>query len=476
MTLTQELVYQYYKDDAGNPIRLSSGQDEIFASIAKKISPRLHVMCHTRYGKTFSAGLAVLTRVATYPEKWAIVAGTKEKAGLIMSVVNGHIFDHDYIKSRYVPDKGENLEELKRHRSKNHITFKIGENQYSEVFIGSAKDAMGFGAPNVVEDEAGLINDIDHSLVMRMLGDNPQENFLCKIGNPFNRNHFLNSFNDPAYLKLVWDCYKSLAEGQRMTKEVIEENRNYSYFKVLYECKFPSAEEMDESGWMYLFTDNDILLSQERQNESTGIRRLGVDVARGGRNFNAWVLRTDSTAKVLDKDLEPDLLVTGDKTLNFMRDNNISPRDVFLDDGGVGGGVTDYLKSKGAIINPVNFGESAEKTLDVNTKEEKTDYVNVRAEMYAGKEGMMTWVKSIGQLIPHKDWIQLTQVRYRKNSAGKTMMEPKEDMRKRGVESPDVADALALTFAKPKIKSYHQVDPASILAGGVKSYYPGFPG
>jgi hypothetical protein len=308
-----------------------------------------------------------------------------------------------------------------------------------------------------------------------MLGDNPNENFLCKIGNPFNRNHFLSSYFDPNFQKIIWDCYKSLREGKRITQQVIDENKTYSFFKILYECQFPLASEVDESGWMYLFSDEDIVLSQNRTNQPAGVRRLGVDIARGGRNFNAWVLRTDSTATVLDKDLEPDLIVTGDKTINFMRENSIGGSKVFLDDGGVGGGVTDYLKSRGIVINAVNFGESAEKQLDETTQTEKTDYANIRAELYAGKDGVMTWVKSAGQLIPHKDWIQLTQVRYRKNSNGKVMMEPKEDMRKRGVESPDIADALALTFAKPKIKYYHGVDPAVILAGGVKSYYPGFP-
>src|SRR3990167_3854798 len=413
LTDTQELVYKFYKDDTGQPILLSGGEDEIFSAIAKKTSPRLHIMCHTRYGKSMSAGLAVLTRAASFPEKWAIVAGTKEKAHIIMAVINAHIFDNDYIKSRYMPDKGESLEELRRYRNKRHVTFKIKDNQYSEVFIGSGKEAMGFGAPNVVEDEAALIDDNDHSFVMRMLGDNPIENFLCKIGNPFNRNHFLASFKDPAYQKVIWDCYRSLNEGLRISQQVIDENKNYSFFKVLYECRFPEASEVDESGWMYLFTDEDVSIAENRQNQPTGIRRLGLDVARGGRNYNCWVLRTDSTAQ---------------------------------------------------------------KELDKDTKKKVSDFSNVRAEVYAGPDGLLTWIKSTGLLIADRDWIQLTELRYRKDSGGKIRIEPKEDVRKRGVESPDVADALALTFAKNKIKIYHGIDPAVILQSGVKPFYKGLPG
>jgi hypothetical protein len=467
LTDTQSMVYALYKDDAGQPIMLSVGEDEIFAAIAKKIHPRLHIMCHTRYGKSMCAGLAVLTRATTYPEKWAIVAGTKEKAKIIMAVVNAHIFDNEYTRAKFVPDKGDSLEEIRRYRNKAHLTFKVKEDQYSEVYIGGAQDALGFGAANVVEDEAGLIDDNDHSLVLRMLGDNPKVNFLCKIGNPFARNHFLKSFNDPAYHKIQWDCYKSLEEGVRISPQVIEENRPYSFFRILYECVFPSASEVDESGWMYLVTDEDIQKSQTRKNEATGVRLLGLDVARGGRNYNCWVLRSNSTAEILEKNLDNDLISVGNKTIEYIKQYHLEDKNVAVDDSGVGGGVTDYLKSLNHPIKAVNFGEAAEN---------KTEYANCKAEMFAGQDGLSVWLRTTGMLKEHRDWLQLTEIRYKKDNAGRIKIEPKEDMRKRGVESPDVADALALTFAKSIINRYHGVNPAAILAGGIKPFYKGMPG
>jgi hypothetical protein len=135
------------------------------------------------------------------------------------------------------------------------------------------------------------------------------------------------------------------------------------------------------------------------------------------------------------------------------------------------------MKSKGVVINPVNFGEAGEKETDPATsKPLASEYLNLRAEVYSGKNGVAVWIKSGGMLKPHKDWLQLTEVRYKKDSSGKTKIEPKEDMRKRGVESPDVADALALTFAKIKKYQYHSIDPAIILAGGIKPFFPGMPG
>lgn len=474
MKETFELVRSMFQDERGNPLELPSGQLEIFDAVAMHQVPgqessgikRVHVETFTRYGKSNTAGVGALARATAFPEKTAIIAGTKEKARIIMNYVNAHIFDNDYTKNRFILDKGESMESVRRFRNKNHLTFDLsdlGKNLVSEIFIGSAKDALGFGAQNVIEDEAALINDPEHSLVMRMLGDNPVENFLMKIGNPFARNHFLKSRLDPAYYKIIVDCYRGLQEG-RITPEIIAENKDYRYFKILYECIPPGAEEMDDSGWQYLVTDADLEVAKARVQESFGIKKLGVDVARGGRNYNVWVLRTDNEARVLLKNHEPDLMVVAQTTKDFMEKELVQQDDVAVDDTGVGGGVTDRLKQLGAVINAVRLGDTAEdETL-----------ANVRSEVYAGKEGLGNWIKRAGKLVDHKDWVELLEIRYKKNNQGKTIIESKDDMRARGVQSPDVADALALTFAKKKgVKRYKPVDPADILRGGVKPLIPG---
>jgi len=45
---------------------------------------------------------------------------------------------------------------------------------------------------------------------------------------------------------------------------------------------------------------------------------------------------------------------------------------------------------------------------------------------------------------------QLSNIKYKLNSQGRIQVESKEDMRKRGVESPDLADSLMLAFAQAK--------------------------
>lgn len=482
MNLKQQLetvkihVASLYKDEKGNPLYLSDAQAYLFYCVYAKKYPRIHCMCFTRFGKSLTTGLAVLTRISTFPEKWAIIAGTKEKAKIIMEYVIAHIFDNDYIKSRFIPEKNESIEDIRRYRNKSHLTFVVNPKDpadkqlLSTLFIGSAKDALGLGAPNIIEDESALIPDNDHSLVMRMLGDNPTENFLLKIGNPFERNHFLNSYHDAEYTKIVIDCYKGLSED-RITQKIIDENKVYAFFKVLYECKFPSANEVDEQGWMRLLLEEDIKIAQTRVVEPMGIRRLGVDVARGGRNFNAFVLRGDNYAKLLEKNNEGNSVKIADKVEEFMKLYNIPAQAVFIDDTGVGHGVVSILHNRGLKVVAVLNGERAKKP-DV--------YTNVRAESYAGEQGLSVWIRGGARLEPHPDWIELTNIFYKKDIGGRTKIQPKEEMLKKGIQSPDVADALALTFAKLKISAYTNPNPINKIGetairpfGGVAPLIPG---
>src|SRR5690606_20278674 len=118
LTDTQKLAHSLYRDDNGNPVLFTDTQDFLFSAIAQRKFNRLHVMSHTRWGKSFTVGLAGLTLASAFPLKLAIIAGTKEKAKVIMNVVNGHIFDNEFTKSRFVMEKGDTTESIRRHRNR----------------------------------------------------------------------------------------------------------------------------------------------------------------------------------------------------------------------------------------------------------------------------------------------------------------------------------------------------------------------
>ena len=66
---------------------------------------------------------------------------------------------------------------------------------------------------------------------------------------------------------------------------------------------------------------------------------------------------------------------------------------------------------------------------------------------------MRGWLELQPASIPDSDELQadLTQIRYSYDSNNALKMEKKEDMKKRGFRSPDMADALGLTFAMPYV-------------------------
>ena len=113
------------------------------------------------------------------------------------------------------------------------------------------------------------------------------------------------------------------------------------------------------------------------------------------------------------------------------------PEAVFIDGGGVGGGVVDILKSQNYRVIEVNFGAEARNS---------SKYKNKRAEMWGDmRDWLPTGVIDEDQRL--RD--DLIGPEYAYDLESRIILEKKEDMKKRGLASPDDGDALALTFAAP---------------------------
>jgi len=125
---------------------------------------------------------------------------------------------------------------------------------------------------------------------------------------------------------------------------------------------------------------------------------------------------------------------------------------VKIDDTGVGGGVTDRL----------NELQGMEQTKDVtnrtfnieiipivnNGTPTEMKYINYGAEMWYTMRTSLSTVS-----LPNDPELitQLTTRRYKLNSDGRIELEKKDAMKKRGLNSPDRADALALCMAMGKV-------------------------
>jgi len=144
------------------------------------------------------------------------------------------------------------------------------------------------------------------------------------------------------------------------------------------------------------------------------------------------------------------------------------PQRVFVDVGGVGAGVCDRLKEMGygEIVRPINFGSAP---LDPPARDHNGRAsggpLNRRAEMWMKSK---EWLQDpAGVQIPDSDSLQADACGpgYSYDSTTRLVLEKKEDMRRRGVPSPDEWDAVALTFAEP-------VAEARVKGFGRKLEYP----
>jgi phage terminase large subunit len=110
---------------------------------------------------------------------------------------------------------------------------------------------------------------------------------------------------------------------------------------------------------------------------------------------------------------------------------------VFVDEGGLGAGVVDRLRQTGHNVMGVNFGARA-----LNPR-----YKNKRAEMW---DLMRQWLTE-GGVLPNLPSIKadLSAPTFSFDAANRLKMESKADIKKRLGRSPDLADALALTFTMP---------------------------
>jgi hypothetical protein len=128
------------------------------------------------------------------------------------------------------------------------------------------------------------------------------------------------------------------------------------------------------------------------------------------------------------------------------------PARVFVDVGGVGAGVYDRLAEMGYgdIVRAINFGSAPLEPEPVDEAgRPKGGYVNRRAEMW-GKS--RDWLDDpAGVSVPDTDTIQADACApgYKYDSLSRIQLESKDDIRKRGLRSPDEWDAVALTFAEP---------------------------
>ncbi len=170
--------------------------------------------------------------------------------------------------------------------------------------------------------------------------------------------------------------------------------------------------------------------------EPKGALFIGVDVAISDRDRTAIIRRKGRHAYNLEYISNSNTMETVGRLKRIITQEN--PAKMYIDCIGVGAGVVDRLQEMGfECVEGVNVARSA------NDKER---FKNLRAELWSD---MRDWFQ--GEMpvqIPDDDTLhgELCSLGFKENSSGQLQIESKDELRARGMPSPDGGDSLMLTF------------------------------
>jgi hypothetical protein len=236
------------------------------------------------------------------------------------------------------------------------------------------------------------------------------------------------------------DSYELDMEQMAWRRSKIIELKDPTLFKQEYPAT--AAEAFQVSGAdPYIKAETVMAARNAVVNDAFGDKKLGVDPARFGDDRTSICFRQGRKVHwIKSYSKKSTMEVAG---LVRMAIKEVGARQCAIDVGGLGAGVYDRLielvpETECELVQ-VN---SAESPIDANK------YTNKRAEMWGETR---EWMEKQPAQIPDSDELMadLTQSRYSYDSNNALKMEKKEDMKKRGFRSPDMADALGLTFAQP---------------------------
>ena len=394
-------------------------------------------------GKSTTASWAMLWFLITrYPVKIVVTAPT-----------SAQLFDALFAElKRWINELPAPLKEILDVKS-DRVSHKAAS---SEAFIScrtsraeTPEALQGVHSENVllICDEASAIPEaVFEAAAGSMSGEN-----ACTIllGNPTRSSGF---FFDTHHRQANdwWTRKVSCADSPRVSDDYIQEmGRRYgeesNAFRVRVLGEFPARDDD---------TAIPLELVEAAQNREVEILEdepiiWGLDVARFG-----------SAKSVLCKRQGRKILaLTSWKNLDLMRlagavvaeyeslHPRLQPQRICIDSIGVGGGVCDRLRELGLPAIGINTAEAPAL---------RATYLNLRAELWFK---LKAYLEARDCSIPKDDNLlaELVSVKYKFTSSGKLQIESKDEMKRRGLNSPDHGDAVCLTFA---------VEGATVMHGG----------
>ena len=327
--------------------------------------------------------------------------------------------------------------------------FKVNEGELAVDFFNGSRIRL-FGADNanamrglyfdgvILDEVADMRPEVWGEIVRPALSD--RNVWACFIGTPKGMNLFYDLYslgqNTQGWKSAM---YRADETGVIPESELIDAQNVMSanQYRQEFLCDF-SASTDNVLITIDMVSNASKKVLQERDVRGAA-RVIGVDVARFGDDMSAICKRHGLWCQSIQIIENLDNMTFAGIVAREI--DNFNADAVFID-AGRGEGVIDRLRQLGYSVMEINFGSSAT---------EHNKYANKRTEMW---DLMRDWIES-GGAIPNDTELksELASPTYKFDAAGRKILEPKEKIKERGLKSPNMADALALTFAAPVISS-----------------------
>jgi len=239
-----------------------------------------------------------------------------------------------------------------------------------------------------------------------------------------------------------WDCFTfSCLDSPLVTERYVEqqkrkygEDSNVYRVRVLGEFPDGSDDCLIPLSWLEQAIGRDVEFPISQ-------KIAGLDVARFGDDRTSLVVRQGNKVIHIEEWAKKDLMETCGRVVQAYRDQNLF-HQVHVDSIGLGSGVVDRLAEMGIPVAGINVAESPAYGDRFNRLRDELWW---KARDFFGERQCCIDPK----LEMVNDFVgQLSSIKYSLTSAGKVKAESKEEMKKRGLQSPNIADAFCLTLAE----------------------------
>ena len=394
---------------------------------------RISVRSGHGVGKSTAASWAMLWYLMTrYPVKVVVTAPTSSQLfDALFAEIKRWVKEMPPALSELLEVKSDRIE-LRPSPTEAFISARTSRAEQPEALQGIHSDHVML----VADEASGVPEAVFEAAAGSMSGHSA---VTVLLGNPVRSSGYF--FETHNRLKSEWfTLHVNCEKSKRVSKEFVREMAiKYGEESNAYRVRVLGEFPLSDDDTMIPFSVVEQAMNRDIEVDRFAPMIYGVDVARFGSDKSALAKKKGNVIIEVKKWRGLDLmqLVGAIKSEYEAEESHDRPVSIYIDSIGLGSGVVDRLRELGLPAVGINVSESPAM---------KGSYINLRAELW-GK--MKNWLEQRNCVIPKDDDLlaDLTAPRYTFNSSGKLRVESKDEMKKRGLASPDMADACILTLA-----------------------------